>query len=133
MVWYAKSIYEHLEKQQNIQVNTKLSFIKPLHAAWMIEAIHSISDDKQLAKQCREVVGMQHPFCTIQQACAVPVHEFDPAQLGITVNTVLGFDTETLARRKLGNQVKPDQEFNVISIAPNTIKGVLEGAAFYLE
>ena len=30
----------------------------------------------------------------------------------------------------LGNQVKPDQEFNVISIAPNTIKGVLEGQQF---
>ena len=40
------------------------------------------------------------------------------------------FGIETLARRMLGNQVKPDQEFNVISIAPNTIKGVLEGQQF---
>ena len=131
--WYAKSIYEHLERQQNIQnieVNMKLSFIKPLHAAWMIEAINSMSEDKQLVKQCWEAVGIQHPFCSIQQTCAVPVHEFDPARLGITVNTVPSFDIETLARRMLGNQVKPDQEFNVISIAPNTIKGVLEGQQF---
>ena len=63
--WYAKSIYELLEMQQNIQnieVNMKLSFIKPLHAAWMIEAINSISEDKQLVKQCWEPVGIQHPF-----------------------------------------------------------------------
>eukprot|EP00731_Ephydatia_muelleri_P033089 Em0025g45a len=71
-----------------------------------------------------EVIG------STQQTCAVPVHEFDPARLGITVNTVPSFDIETLARRMLGNQVKPDQEFSVISIARNTIKGVLEGQQF---
>ena len=36
----------------------KLSFIKPLHAAWMIEAINSMSEDKQLVKQCWEAVVM---------------------------------------------------------------------------
>ena len=92
----------------------KLSFIKPLHAAWMIEAINSMSEDKQLVKQCWEAVGIQHPFCSIQQTCAVPFHEFDPARLGITVNTVPSFGIETLARRMLGNQVKPDQEFRWI-------------------
>ena len=101
----------------------KLSFIKPLHAAWMIEAINSMSEDEQLVKQCWEAVGIQHSFCSILQTCAAPVHEFDPARLGITVNTVSSFGIETLTRCMLGNQVKPDQEFNV----SNTIKGVLEG------
>ena len=99
----------------------KLSFIKPLHAAWMIEAINSMSEDKQLVKQCWEAVGIQHPFCSILQTCAAPVHEFDPARLGITVNTVPSFGIEILARRMLGNQVKPDQEFNVISILHSTL------------
>ena len=60
MVCYAKGIYEHLENQQDIEINMKLSIIKPLvHTVWIIEAINYIANDKHLVKQCWEDVGIE--------------------------------------------------------------------------
>ena len=44
--WYAQQVGTQLKTVKNVEINLKLSNIKPIHANWIIQAIQKVKDQK---------------------------------------------------------------------------------------
>ena len=48
--WYADEVSKQLKTGETVKINLQLSYIKPLHANWLLQGLHMLTDDINIVK-----------------------------------------------------------------------------------
>ena len=66
--WYAEQVTKEIEKEVNVlsvNIETKLSIVKPLHARWLISFYDHMQNNRQMIIKAFEMAGII-PIATIE-------------------------------------------------------------------